>query len=106
MKNRMIDEFEKEVEKELGSEITGMILYGSAARGELKPDSDIDILLISGNKKIKDRVFEIASRFLIDYGQVFSISIRTPEDIRRLVSMGSPFIKSILNEGRVLYGSI
>jgi len=102
----MIEEFEKEVEKELGSDIISIVLYGSAARGELRPDSDIDILVISRNKKIEDKVFEIASRFLIDYGQIFSISIRTPEDIRRLVSLGSPFIKSILKEGRVLYGSI
>ena len=38
-------EFAKEAKEIYGSKLYGIILYGSCARGDFEPDSDIDILV-------------------------------------------------------------
>ncbi len=53
--------FEKLVELGLTEDVQGIYLYGSYARGENEPDSDIDILVVTGNtsKLIQERNFDI-----------------------------------------------
>lgn len=42
-----VDELRTVVERTLGDAVLGMYLHGSAAYGELKPASDIDVLVIT-----------------------------------------------------------
>ncbi|SFF60371.1 nucleotidyltransferase domain-containing protein [Thermoflexibacter ruber] len=48
----IISEFKKIVEQIYGERLSKVILYGSQARGEAKPDSDIDLLVVLKDEHI------------------------------------------------------
>lgn len=80
-----------------------IILFGSAASGQMTPDSDLDFLLVKDDNKSKhERMVEIYR--LVDKDIAADFLIYTPEELAMRLKMGDPFIKSVLAEGRVLYG--
>jgi predicted nucleotidyltransferase len=81
-----------------------VILFGSAARGEWTPDSDADFLIIKDETPLlgADRIREISR--IIDRNISVDFLIYRPEEFNRRLQMGDPFLKSILKEGKVLYG--
>lgn len=80
-----------------------IILFGSAARGETTPDSDLDFLII---KRVRDDPYERMVKVygLVDKNMAADFLIYTPREFRERLELGDPFIKTILEEGRVLYG--
>ena len=80
-----------------------ILLFGSAARGKLSKDSDLDFLIIKGDKKDPyDRMVEVYR--LVEKDIAADFIIYTPQELAERVRLGDPFVKSILKEGRVLYG--
>ncbi len=81
-----------------------IILFGSAARGNFTPDSDLDLLIIKKNTPLYgiDRMREL--RRMIKKKIAADFLIYRPEEIASRLKLGDPFIKAILAEGRVLYG--
>lgn len=79
-----------------------IILFGSAARGELREDSDIDLLIIKKTSKGKlDRMSEVLE--LLDPLNPVEPHVYTPEEIQERLRLGDPFIQEILKQGKVLY---
>lgn len=81
-----------------------IILFGSAARGERHLDSDADFLIIKQETPLygADRIRELSR--LIDRNIPIDLLIYRPEEFQKRVQMDDPFVKSILKEGKVLYG--
>ena len=42
----LLDEIKRRLEKTHGDRLRGVVLYGSEARGESRPDSDVDVLVL------------------------------------------------------------
>ena len=81
------------------------IVFGSFARGEPSPRSDLDLILVQRPDK---RFFERYEGLLCDLGQAvperaLEVLIYTPEELERLRSRR--FITRALREGRVIYES-
>jgi predicted nucleotidyltransferase len=79
-----------------------IILFGSQARGDARPDSDADILIImpfdgSGLRKSVEILVRLSPKFQID------LITRRSEDVRRSYADGDPLIGEALEEGIVLY---
>ncbi|MFB0536803.1 MAG: nucleotidyltransferase domain-containing protein [Anaerolineae bacterium] len=61
--------FAQLLERELGEELTSVVLYGSVARGDASQDSDIDLLIVVNatsreeKKAIKKRVLDLCIDF-------------------------------------------
>lgn len=81
-----------------------IILFGSAARGEKTLNSDADFLIIKKETPFygADRIRELSR--LIDRNIPIDLLIYTPEEFEKNLKKGDPFLKSILKEGKVLYG--
>jgi predicted nucleotidyltransferase len=81
-----------------------IILFGSAARGELSPHSDADFLIVKKDTPFygADRIRQLSR--IIDRNIPVDFLVYRPEELDRRIQMGDPFIGAILGEGRVLYG--
>lgn len=80
-----------------------IILFGSAARGEMGPNSDIDLLVVkSGNYHRRDLAGQVY-RNLFGVGQAVDVVVVTPEDIDRHRNSLSTVIGPALEEGEVIY---
>lgn len=83
-----------------------IILFGSLAKGEFGPDSDLDLLLIK--KGIEHLTgaerYRQVSRLVL-HNVAIDFLVYTPYEIKKELYLEDPFIKKILSEGRVLYGS-
>jgi len=87
--------------KNLGNNIK-IFLYGSYARNDQSPDSDIDILVIvdSLTKEQRNNILDIAWEIGFKYG--FVISIVPISDVNYKLMSSSPFMKNVRKEGVVL----
>ncbi len=80
-----------------------IILFGSAVTESMTPDSDLDFLLVKDdNKPRHDRMVEVYR--LVDKDIAADFLVYTPKELATRLKMGDPFVKSVLNEGKVLYG--
>jgi uncharacterized protein len=89
--------------RELGDKLDSIILYGSIARGNFGRESDIDLLLISHAKKLSEKAYAISYDVDIKNNTVTSILIYSPEEMRKNFELGSPFIKNVIHEGKIIY---
>lgn len=82
-----------------------VILFGSAARGELGPNSDLDFLVVVDEPVHRRRVAQAIYRDLIGIGFAADIVVVTPDDIQRCRSDPFNVINPALNEGKVEYAA-
>ena len=81
-----------------------IILFGSAARGDISADSDADFLIIKKNTPHygADRIRELSR--LVDRDIAVDFLVYRTGELEKRLSMGDPFLKGIIKEGKVLYG--
>lgn len=85
--------------------VNKIIIYGSAARNELSSESDIDLLIITGNPinreerhKITDMVFEIN----LEFGTNYSTLVVDEDSWDNGLYSVLPLKEEITNEGIVI----
>jgi uncharacterized protein len=80
-----------------------IILFGSRAEGKHGEGSDIDLVIVKETEKRPlDRRIEVET-LLADRSIPIDIVVYTPEEMRALYSMGSPFVEEIVEKGRLVY---
>ena len=81
-----------------------IILFGSAARGDVVKINDLDFLIIKDDVPHFgiDRMRELDE--IIERNMAADMLVYRIAEFEERVALGDPFIKSILKEGRVLYG--
>jgi len=80
-----------------------IILFGSAARGTMGPDSDLDILIVMPEGTHRRNAAKKACHALADLGVPKDIVVITPGDIERHGADPSFVICPALAEGRELH---
>jgi predicted nucleotidyltransferase len=80
-----------------------IILFGSRARGDARPDSDVDLLVIKDSDEPPHRRVIPAYRALTGLGVPKDIIWRTPSEIRDWAGVQNYVATRALREGRVLY---
>ena len=79
-----------------------IVLFGSAARGTMGPDSDLDLLVIKGGKFNRHRVTTAIYRHLSGEIGVDAVVV-TPEEVERYRDAHCLVICPALREGKVVY---
>ncbi|MFB3892541.1 MAG: nucleotidyltransferase domain-containing protein [Phycisphaerae bacterium] len=80
-----------------------VILFGSHARGEATPDSDVDLLVVM---RFKGHPLDKAGKILVRvHPGTFAIDllVRSPAMIAKRIRMGDCFMKEVMDTGKVIY---
>ena len=80
-----------------------IVLFGSAARGEMGPNSDIDLLVIRAGDQDRSRVLGDIYLALHGVGQAVDVVLVTPEEVERYRNTPALVIAPALREGREVY---
>jgi len=98
--DRVIAKFIRD-SKDLKERIEEIYLFGSRAKGEERPDSDYDLLIIVNwpDKEFREKVYEIVLDVLLETGKLLSLKILSSEEFRKLSRLQTPFIENVLKEG-------
>jgi len=80
-----------------------IILFGSAARGQMDPHSDVDLLVIKDGSFHRGRLTEEIYMNLFGVRQAVDIVVVTPEDVERFQDSLALVLRPALREGRVVY---
>ena len=81
-----------------------IIMFGSAARGEMGPDSDLDILVVAACDHRRNTARKIR-RQLFGIGIPIDIIVAKPEDIERYRDSIGLIYRPALRDGKVLYAA-
>jgi predicted nucleotidyltransferase len=79
-----------------------IILFGSAARGEMNLHSDVDLLVVKSGAH-RRRLAQAIYMNLFGVGQAVDVIVVTPEDIERYRDAIGLIIEPALREGKVVY---
>ena len=81
-----------------------IILFGSAARGDMKRHSDVDLLIVKEGEDPLD-LMRLIRRNLYGVGAAVDAVVVTPQAIERYKDSHALIIKPALQEGKVIYES-
>ena len=104
----LLDAAISEIVHGLEDRIISIVLYGSISRGEEKPSSDFDLLVLvptSNDRKSAEGFFATRNDYFISrFGDVLSPLILAAREFQERYRGGDPLIREIVNTGRAIYG--
>lgn len=102
MKNTELDELARHYRDRLGERLIGVVLYGSRARGDARPDSDLDLMIVADD--LPDDGFDRARAVRPPRGHragaEVSVRALTPVEYERDIA---PIDLDVAIDGVVLY---
>lgn len=80
------------------------ILYGSSVKGSLKPESDIDILIVlyKHDKRLEKEIFDKSAKVSLKLNKTIAVTIMDLGELNK--EKDTQFIKSVMFHMEVLYG--
>ena len=95
-------EFVKRLREALSGDLIDVRLYGSEARGDATPESDIDVLIVvqpdAARVRLEDRILDIAFDVNLDFGVYLSPRVVTRGILNDPVWRETPFLKNVSRE--------
>src|SRR5437016_6250093 len=100
MNDPVIQEFLDQI-KSIQNRIEKIILFGSRARGDEKPYSDYDILVVLAEKDrpLIDALYDATMEVLYKTNRLISLKINRKADFDKFAALPTPFIDNVLREG-------
>ncbi len=107
----LVNLFLDEVKRQYGENLLSVVLYGSTARGTARPDSDIDLLVVSKNipeSKLEriEQLFALEQKISKDFEATFnkfapyvSLIIKSENE----APYHSPLYLDMLEDGKILF---
>jgi predicted nucleotidyltransferase len=97
----------EELKQEIGESLLGVWLFGSQARGDAEPDSDIDLLILvsSATWPMRQRIYAIAGAIGLKHTLLFNTLVWDPAHGERHRLAETPIWTSLSQEGILLWTS-
>ena len=107
-RDRLLELFEQSFSSGEKRKIAAVAIYGSVARGEERPTSDIDLLMLveseQSKRRIRDPLDRFCDRILEDFRNVPSVYVNTLPEARRKVQRKLPVFQNILRDHQLIWG--
>lgn len=99
----VIDEFLRRIAP-IRSQLTRLVLFGSRARGDHRPDSDYDILVVMPEKdrEVVNALYDATLEVLFRTHRLISLKIYRTAEFERLAALPAPFLQNVIREGIAL----
>ena len=96
-----VDEYSRELRERFPDNIEGVVVFGSKARGDDRPDSDVDLLVVlrEGDRQIKKEARLLGHRLSAAWDAVPSILVYTDSEWQERAKYGSPFYRAVMRDG-------
>ena len=106
---KLMEKYVEEIRKIYGSHLRKVILYGSYARGDFHPDSDIDIMILLDITDLDLKEYNIKLSYMtFDFNLDHDLDIKpiakNEEHFKKWLD-NYPFYANVNREGVVLYGA-
>ncbi len=104
---RLLGTLTEELQRLLGSDLQLLMLYGSHARGEARPDSDVDLFVVlrraseATYEKVRQAAYQVM--WEADFAYVFSLYLTDARHYQTLEQHESSFLRNVQREGKVLW---
>lgn len=97
--------FVQSLQKEFGEHLQQVILFGSKARGDDKPDSDIDVLILADeeNRQLKQSINKIAFQIELDRDTLFNVLLISSGRWQQMSLERFTLCRNIEKEGILLF---
>lgn len=82
-----------------------IILFGSAARGEMQVGSDIDVLVVMPEGTHRRRTAQLLYQRISGMGAPVDILVATPQDLEKYQDNIGLIYHNVLQEGREIYAT-
>ena len=106
----LIEQYISEVKKIYGTHLRRIILYGSYARGDFHPDSDVDIMILLDLSDLELKEYSRQLSYMTyDFNLDNNLEIKPiakSEEHFKMWVVNYPFYANVQNEGVVLYGAV
>ncbi len=101
----MLNQFCKHLNHVCPGMVDKVILYGSTARGDNRPDSDMDVLVLVKDKKRidRDKIYDFVIDAELEHGIDISVNIYECDQFNQLISLKAPFASNVVKEGETLW---
>jgi predicted nucleotidyltransferase len=104
----ILGDVKEEIRRLFGDKLRGLILYGSYARNEQDPESDVDIMILvddneEGLRNYRYLIADVMGDLTIKYGKLISLAEVTYNRYIDFLEI-LPFYKNINEEGVEIYG--
>lgn len=100
----------QEIIEGISDAIVSIVLYGSVSRGEERPFSDFDLLILVPTSAGKEPVQDIFDRknddFISRFGNVLSPLVLSVAEFRERYREKDALIREVVDAGRVVYGKL
>lgn len=108
IEQRFLEEVKYVIAKATKGEVLSIVLFGSVARKEETPQSDLDICCILKNKaqqeKLQSHLDRISSTLNSRFGVKISSVFLTLDEFKKKASRRNRLIKQIIDQGKVITG--
>ncbi len=82
-----------------------IVMFGSAARGSMQPDSDVDLLVVKSGRFHRGRLVDAIYRNLRGVEAPVDVIVVTPAEVERYRDDPCLIISPALREGKLVYDS-
>lgn len=92
MMQDLIEQYVEEIKKIYGSYVRQIILYGSCARGDFRPDSDVDIMILADMSDLELKAYAQQLSYM-----TYDFNMDHDTDIKPIAKSEAHFTKWIVN---------
>lgn len=102
---RTLTDYVQQVTTHYPQDLLSITLYGSQARGDAHPESDIDLFLVvqDNTPTLREAFHDLAWQVQFKHDMVISDIIRSQEQAHQMQAQRFPYYQNIEKEGIVLW---